>query len=237
MTGTIQYMNGTKSMYANVSECICGRKQRESRDKSIRFGYASLGTIEEENESGVDSNTALRLLHDEKDGSFESINADWKDSGSGYYKTRQDFYRRRNISKSVSDEYGRLASSSNTSIEHIPDPSKVNLYKVGNSSQRNDRFYFEDFLYDDCVRQECPKKRYYAQKLAKYNQERARRSLEKRPDKLYSYMLNVPSYRGSHRYGNVRLLNLISFVIFLVMFYGIFQYIDVGVRTGKFPWT
>ncbi|KAK9708457.1 hypothetical protein QE152_g27188 [Popillia japonica] len=180
-------------------ECICGRKQRESRDKSIRFGYASLGTIEEENESGVDSNTALRLLHDEKDGSFESINANWKDSGSGYYKTRQDFYRRRNISKSVSDEYGRLASSSNTSIEHIPDPSKVNLYKVGNSSQRNDRFYFEDFLYDDCVRQECPKKRYYAQKLAKYNQERARRSLEKRPDKLYSYMLNVPSYRGSHR--------------------------------------
>lgn len=92
-----------------------------------------------------------------------------------------------------------------------------------------------DDLFDEDRYESCPKRRYNSQFCSSYDGKSYRSRSPKRRDQLYNYMLDVPPYRQENPVANVKLVNIISFVVFIVVFYGIFQYIDAGIRSGKFP--
>lgn len=233
------------------SSCIFLDASRQ-RERSIKFGSSKLCTISEEDYEYPYESSSMKLLHD---GTYSHIagsrpkvisRTSWDRSRSGVSTagyprsltptSPHHSYSSRSPSLhgskySVQPSSGRSISICNphisneqieTSVEHQEDVTTPRL---------------EDFIYMDCCMKQtcgdCPKKRYYAKFLAQHDR---RTNLDGRQEEDQCDYLYCNENRRCCSHGKTNAVNIISFLVFIVMFYGIFQYIDAGVRNGKFPW-
>lgn len=182
---------------------------RHSQDRIIRFNNKNLGIIKEESEPQA-SDTSLKLIH-----------------AATNDEPVSDFNWRHPSHYSVDYNNARMF---------------ISRRKRGNPSTRTldskyDEFQYDDSnMYRDCAK--CPRKRYYTElESATIHNNPINSEGGQSYDKLFEYALQCPLYnrRGSNRraHCNIKLSNIISFILFIVIFCGIFEYISVVVINGK----
>ncbi|GJQ77183.1 hypothetical protein Trydic_g14857 [Trypoxylus dichotomus] len=173
---------------------------------------SSLVTIEEEDEYSADS-----VIPDTDSCSINNITREWRDAGLSLMKANQ--YGMRNpLSKpgmSIS-KYQVYDGNDEDTLASV-EPSKLNLYKCNHklSEQYDDDSYnpLVNFVYQDCCMKQtcadCPKKRYYAQILPPYKENRHRHHCsEKHCDKPYGYTPDISPYKEDHQYATNTYLNI-----------------------------